>query len=103
MELLSCSSLAGSYRPDNAQKFFKLGARVKIPSAVLIAAYGGMFIIWALTYWRRSKVMFEEMVKLGYFPITYYSPLRIDTRVVLGFVTIHAVSCLVAIFFVIAM
>jgi hypothetical protein len=98
---------------DKAQEFFRTSSRIRILGSIVLAsavikslsillvlAYSAMFIVWIITYYNRSNITFKNLFDLGYFPISYYAPLRINVGVVAGFVGLHAVACIIACVFI---
>jgi hypothetical protein len=88
---------------DKAQEYISHSILVKLCGVLLVVAYSGMFVVWALTYWTRSNRAYEQLIELDYMPASYYSSLRIGARTIIGFILLHGAACIIAIVLIVAM
>jgi hypothetical protein len=88
---------------DKAREFIGGALPQCILTAILVLLYAAAYILWILTWRRRSSVAFEHLEKLSYMPVEYYSPLRISTGVIVSFILLHCAVCLIMVIYLFLM
>jgi hypothetical protein len=85
------------------QEFLKGSVGRKLLGSAFIGAYWILYTLWTVSWYRRSVAVYQHLIGLKYMPPEYYHDLRIPPVLVASFIALHALGCLVAIYFVLSL